>query len=125
MRSVLYRPSVSELMKPQFEGEHGRAICEHCQQIVTATYVRRNMPFSDGRGEAKDVLARVCDVCDTIVVFPAQSTPALKEAREQNLTLGNGAGKVGKGERLDDLDLAELVRARRHETPVPVELDDL
>lgn len=28
-------------------------------------------------------------------------------------------------ERLDDLDLAELVRARRHETPVPVELDDL
>ncbi|CAI8719792.1 antitoxin [Pseudomonas serbica] len=28
-------------------------------------------------------------------------------------------------ERLDDLDLAELVRARRHETPVPVELEDL
>ncbi|NBA93749.1 type II toxin-antitoxin system Phd/YefM family antitoxin [Pseudomonas sp. R5(2019)] len=28
-------------------------------------------------------------------------------------------------ERLDDLDLAELVRARRHETPVPVGLDDL
>jgi antitoxin StbD len=28
-------------------------------------------------------------------------------------------------ERLADLDLAELVHARRHETPVPVELEDL
>jgi len=28
-------------------------------------------------------------------------------------------------ERLDDMDLAELVRARSHETPVPVSLDDL
>lgn len=28
-------------------------------------------------------------------------------------------------ERLDDLGLAELVRTRRHETPVPVELEDL
>ncbi|POA28123.1 MULTISPECIES: type II toxin-antitoxin system Phd/YefM family antitoxin [unclassified Pseudomonas] len=28
-------------------------------------------------------------------------------------------------ERLDDLELTELVRARIHETPVPVTLDDL
>lgn len=28
-------------------------------------------------------------------------------------------------ERLDDLELAELVRSRSHETPVPVSLDDL
>lgn len=28
-------------------------------------------------------------------------------------------------ERLDDLELADLVRSRRHETPVPVNLDDL
>ena len=28
-------------------------------------------------------------------------------------------------ERLDDLELAELVRLRSHETPVPVNLDDL
>jgi antitoxin StbD len=28
-------------------------------------------------------------------------------------------------ERLDDLELAELVRARRNETPVPVELNNL
>lgn len=28
-------------------------------------------------------------------------------------------------DRLDDLDLIELVKARQHETPVPVNLDDL
>jgi antitoxin StbD len=28
-------------------------------------------------------------------------------------------------ERLDDLELAEIVRSRRHETPIPVNLDDL
>jgi antitoxin StbD len=28
-------------------------------------------------------------------------------------------------ERLEDLELAELARARAHETPVPVSLDDL
>ncbi|MBP5100703.1 type II toxin-antitoxin system Phd/YefM family antitoxin [Pseudomonas protegens] len=28
-------------------------------------------------------------------------------------------------ERLDDLELAEIIRARSHETPVPVSLDDL
>jgi antitoxin StbD len=28
-------------------------------------------------------------------------------------------------ERLDDLELAQIVRARSHETPVPVSLDDL
>lgn len=28
-------------------------------------------------------------------------------------------------ERLDDLELAEIVRSRRHETPVSVNLDDL
>lgn len=28
-------------------------------------------------------------------------------------------------ERLDDLELAEFIRSRSHETPVPVSLDDL
>jgi antitoxin StbD len=28
-------------------------------------------------------------------------------------------------ERLDDLELAEIIRERSHETPVPVSLDDL
>ena len=77
-------------MKLLLEDDHGKALCEHCQQIVTTTYVRRNVPFSDGHGEAKDVLAGVCDVCDTIVAIPAQSTPALKKARKHKLTSGKG-----------------------------------
>nr|WP_123409405.1 antitoxin [Pseudomonas frederiksbergensis] len=30
-----------------------------------------------------------------------------------------------KAERLDDLELADIVRSRRHETPIPVSLEDL
>ena len=84
-------------MKRPFEGDHGRALCEHCQQIVTTTYVRRNVPFSDRHGEAKDVLAGVCDVCDTIVAIPAQSTSAIKEARKQQVDLWEGDVKSGPG----------------------------
>lgn len=73
-------------MKLLLEGDHGKALCEHCQQVVSTTYVRRNVPFSDGHGEAKDILVGVCDVCDTIVAIPSQSTPAIKEARKQQLT---------------------------------------
>jgi hypothetical protein len=73
-------------MKILLEGDHGKALCEHCQQVVATTYVRRNMPFSDCQGEAKDILVGVCDVCETIVAIPAQSTPAIKEARKQQLT---------------------------------------
>lgn len=73
-------------MKLLLEGDHGRALCEHCQQVVTTTYVRRNVPFSDGHGEAKDILVGICDTCDAIVAIPAQSTPAIKEARKQQLT---------------------------------------
>lgn len=73
-------------MKLLLEGDHGTALCEHCQQVVATTYVRRNVPFSDGEGEAKDILVGVCDVCDTILAIPAQSTPAIKHARKPQLT---------------------------------------
>ncbi|WP_077044445.1 hypothetical protein [Pseudomonas sp. KK4] len=72
-------------MKLLFEGDQGKALCEHCQQIVTTTYVRRDVPFSDGQGQAKEILVGVCDDCDTVVAIPAQSTPSIKEARKQQL----------------------------------------
>ncbi|VVP16091.1 hypothetical protein PS862_03605 [Pseudomonas fluorescens] len=67
-------------MKLLFEGDRGKALCEHCQQVVTTTYVRRGVPFSDGQGEAKQILVGVCEGCDAVVAIPAQSTPAIKEA---------------------------------------------
>ncbi|VVO05437.1 hypothetical protein [Pseudomonas fluorescens] len=73
-------------MKLLFEGDRGKALCEHCQKVVTTTYVRRSVPFSDGHGEAKQILVGVCEVCDAVVAIPPQSTPAIKEARKQQLT---------------------------------------
>ena len=63
------------------EGEKSKAICETCDQIVTTTFVRRDVPVSDGNGEAKNILVSVCDLCDEMVAVPAQSTPAIREAR--------------------------------------------
>jgi hypothetical protein len=63
------------------EGEKSKAICYSCKQIVSTTFARRDVPFSDGNGEVKDILVSVCDLCDQVVAIPAQSTPAIREAR--------------------------------------------
>jgi hypothetical protein len=72
-------------MKILFEGETGKALCEHCQAVVQTHYARRDVPFSDGQGVAKDILVGVCDQCDSVVAIPPQSTPAIREARKQQL----------------------------------------
>ena len=69
-------------MKFYQEGDKSRAICSHCEGLVQTTFTRRNVPFDDGLGEAKGVLVSVCNVCDQVVGIPAQSTPAIKAARE-------------------------------------------
>ncbi|MFV3290223.1 hypothetical protein ACNFBR_15930 [Pseudomonas sp. NY11955] len=72
-------------MKILFEGDSGKALCEHCQAVVPTLYARRDVPFSDGQGVAKDILVGVCTHCDAVVALPAQSTPAIREARTQQL----------------------------------------
>ncbi len=67
------------------EGDKSKAICSHCSQLVGTTFVRRDVPFSDGKALAKDILVAVCDVCDEIVATPAQSTPAIREARQRGV----------------------------------------
>ena len=66
-----------------FEGDSGKALCEQCQAVVPTHYVRRDVPFSDGQGLAKDILVGVCTRCDSVVALPPQSTPAIHEARKQ------------------------------------------
>ncbi|WP_194792373.1 hypothetical protein [Pseudomonas sp. UFMG81] len=72
-------------MKILFEGDIGKALCEHCQAVVGMHYQRRDVPFSDGQGVARDILVGVCDGCDTVVAIPAQSTPAIRDARKEQL----------------------------------------
>jgi hypothetical protein len=72
-------------MKLYEEGEKSKAICHHCKQLVSTTFTRRDVPFSDGKGEVKNILSAVCDVCDQVVAVPAQSTPAIREARQKEV----------------------------------------
>ncbi|EEA03783.1 conserved hypothetical protein [Burkholderia sp. H160] len=72
-------------MKLYEEGEKSNAICSHCKQLVRTTFQRRDVPFSDGKGKVKNILAAVCDVCDRVVAVPAQSTPAIREARQKEV----------------------------------------
>lgn len=64
------------------EGDKSQAICEDCVSVVDTTFQRRNVPFDDGYGVVQNVLVAVCDICDRVVAVPAQSTPAIKAARE-------------------------------------------
>jgi len=63
-------------------GDSGQAICPHCEKRVTTTYAYRDVPFDDGSGVVKGILAAVCDTCDRVAAIPAQSTPAIRRARD-------------------------------------------
>ena len=69
-------------MKLYKVGEKSKAICEDCKAIVATTFAYKEVPFDDGSGSVKDILVSVCDECECIVAIPAQSTPAIKRARE-------------------------------------------
>lgn len=72
-------------MKLFQEGDKSKALCGQCNQLCTTTFVRRDVPFSDGKGNAKGLLVGVCDGCNHVVAIPAQSTPAIREARQKVL----------------------------------------
>jgi hypothetical protein len=69
-------------MKLYRSGEKISAICEACGTVQQATFAYRDVPFSDGFGVVKDILVAVCDECGEIIATPAQSTPAIRAARE-------------------------------------------
>lgn len=72
-------------MKFYQQGDKGSALCPGCAQRVSTTFQRRDVPFNDGKGLARGILAAVCDQCDQVVGIPAQSTPAIREARPNEL----------------------------------------
>ena len=69
-------------MKIYKRGDKKSVLC-HRDGRVTATFDYRSVPFRDGRGIVDSVLVGVCDVCGDAVIIPAQSTPAIAEAREK------------------------------------------
>ena len=64
------------------QGDKSRAICPHCAKLVSTTFGYRDVPFDDGKGKAKHILVAVCDLCSEVAAVPAQSTPAIRHARE-------------------------------------------
>ena len=62
-------------------GQKSQAICPDCKAMMPTTYAHRDMTFDEGEALVEDLLVQVCDKCDTPVVIPAQSMPAIKRAR--------------------------------------------
>ena len=67
------------------EGEKGQALCHPCGGLVATTFIRRDVPFSDGKGSAQNILVGVCNHCEQVLVIPAQSTPAIRDARQKDV----------------------------------------
>ena len=69
-------------MKVYHEGDKAQALC-HDDGPVTVTYGYRDVPFNDGNGVAKNIMAGICDRCGQVIVIPAQSEPAISQARKR------------------------------------------
>lgn len=59
------------------EGDKRHVICHNCGKSE-ATYLLRNVDFSDKSGTVENILSAVCDKCNEVVSIPAQSTTAIK-----------------------------------------------
>ncbi|CAG9000287.1 MAG: hypothetical protein CENE_02281 [Candidatus Celerinatantimonas neptuna] len=64
-------------MKIVKEGDKRQVICPTCG-LSHATYVLRDIDFSDHSGTVKNVLAGVCDTCGQVVSLPKQSTAKVR-----------------------------------------------
>lgn len=64
-------------------GDATLAVCQSCIAMVSATYRVRDVPFDDGSGVVNAILVAVCDGCSEVIAIPAQSVPAIKDAREK------------------------------------------
>lgn len=69
-------------MKMFKEGESIAAVCYQCG-MSTATFRLRDVDFDDQSGTVKNILAGVCDQCNTVVAIPPQSEPQIKREYER------------------------------------------
>lgn len=59
------------------EGECCKIICNDCG-LTDATYLLRDVDFSDKSGTVKGLLVAACNQCDQVVGIPSQSTAKVK-----------------------------------------------
>ncbi|ROR14554.1 hypothetical protein [Erwinia sp. JUb26] len=69
-------------MKIVKEGDTRNVLCHNCGKS-TATYLLRDVDFSDRSGTVKNILAAVCHGCQQVVSIPAQCTPQIKHTFDQ------------------------------------------
>lgn len=70
-------------MKIYKVGDTSKAVCHNCKAVKPTTFQLRDIPFSDGEGVVKNVIAGVCDICNEVVSTPPQSTPNIKKSIEE------------------------------------------
>lgn len=54
-------------------GDKSTAVCWSCETKVSTTFAHCDVPFGDGSGTARGILAAHCDLCGNVVALPAQS----------------------------------------------------
>lgn len=64
-------------MKIIKEGDSRQVVCSECG-LTHATYMLRDVSFSDNSGAVKNILAAVCNDCNKVVSIPKQSTAKVK-----------------------------------------------
>lgn len=64
-------------MKNVKEGDKRQVVCTRCG-LSHATYILRDIDFSDNSETVKNVLAGVCDTCKEVVSIPKQSTEKVR-----------------------------------------------
>lgn len=68
-------------MKIYFPGDRGKAVCACCG-LVETSFQYRDVLLKQSQRTVKNILVGVCDQCGATVSTPAQSTPAIRETRE-------------------------------------------
>jgi len=69
------------------EGDKSRAVCDTCKKIVSTTF--RHAPYNYEELIIPDILQGFCDVCDSPVSIPHQSSPKIHEFIKSKRTENN------------------------------------
>lgn len=71
-------------MKIYKEGDKSKGICTHCKGLVNTTFKYADLKYE--QFTIPGVLQDFCDICESPVSIPLQSSYRIREFRENNLT---------------------------------------